>query len=509
MTTASRRKTRLAAAWLLASGCIGDVELGTGEDGSGTGDGSGSSSTATSGTGDPTSSDATTEVDTTGAPITCTDGVVAGDVLLESQGDADALEGCTTITGSLTIVEDVESLLPLASLREIGGGLYIGPPADLEGPAPPPLTTLAGLEALESIGGDLSIAWLNQLESIAALSNLRVVPGDLDIAVLFPLDSLDGLQNIERVDGRLYLASLFAQDLGVLSKLGSVGGDLRIEGVLVTDLSGLEALTSIGAPGGDVEVRLEGNPVLESLAGLQNVAWHDGHAVRLLDNPVLVDLGALSSATELRDVTLVSNAALAHVDGFASLATISGQLTFSDNVALADLGGFASLTTVGGLSLTGAHAHTDLAGLDALEHAGNILVELDSLAELGPLPALQTVDELRIAGNETLMELSGLAGVTTLEQLEIEDNAALVSLSGLAGLTSISDGLRIVLNGALPQVDAEAWAMGVTVGGLTKIAGNLGSPPPGPICPWLEDGECDEDELCVEGSDQIDCMGVP
>lgn len=70
---------------------------------------------------------------------------------------------------------------------------------------------------------------------------------------------------------------------------------------------------------------------------------------------------------------------------------------------------------------------------------------------------------------------------------------------------------RWVVNPELPETDAETWAAPINVGGDRKIAGNKQDPaPPASPCPWVEDGECDEDAnglgICAPNTDEQDCI---
>lgn len=134
------------------------------------------------------------------------DGVVAeAAVFIATDGDVDALSGCTTVSGNLIIAAQP---------------FYVGP-LDTH-PAP---TTLDGLEDLESVAGILSIS-SPALTSVTGLSGLTSA-GVIAIRDNDVLASLDGL-----------------------SALATVGGAVDADGVLVQPVFAIlnnQSLTSIEA----------------------------------------------------------------------------------------------------------------------------------------------------------------------------------------------------------------------------------------------------------------------
>lgn len=524
----------VASAPLVLAGC-GPAPADT--DGSGTGTtgadatGDTGASGPTDGSGASSGAGATATTGPTGdlPPSACPGGVVPGDVLLAKQAEVEALAGVCEIEGSLTIVNDVTSLAPLFALQRIGGTLEIGNP---EGFDPPGLTTLAGLESLAEVGGDVRIYSLGGLVDLDPLAGL-VAAGGLGIGGLPQLQSIAALAGLTELPGGLSVSECPAlPDLVGLDHVTSVGS-LWLSELGVTDFGALQGLVTVAKPDDAVSwVVIRGNPNIHSLAGLDNVAWHANLDVEIYDNPVLTDIGALAGATELHNLGLITNTSLADLSGVEALAVVHEELELVANNSLTSLAAFASLESVGRLTIE----HTQqplasLAGLDALATIGALRVASTNLVDLGPLPALTQVDAVLVQDSTALTAASGLSAITSMTSLEIDNNDALVTLSdlaalvqiderldirlndaltavdGLAALTTVGVSLHIVVNAALPQVDAELWSAGLIVGGPIKVAGNLGAPPPGDTCPWEQDGECDEFlGLCLDGTDADDCF---
>jgi hypothetical protein len=171
------------------------------------------------------------------------------DYKLSSQADVEALgsEGCSSISGNLSIVKDYGSTTGI--------------------------TDLNSLTALANVDGDLAI-----YGSSNGLYTTDWNANDEGARL-----NLDGLTNLFRV-----------------------GGDLRIFGVPLTDLNGLRALTTVGR-----DLRISYNSALVSIGipgvdGLINLTRVGGR-LQIRDNPSLTNLAGLSSLNEVRAQLIIHN----------------------------------------------------------------------------------------------------------------------------------------------------------------------------------------------------------
>ena len=115
--------------------------------------------------------------------IVCEGSFVIDDI--ETAADLEALSGCTTVTGDLSIeYSPLTSLEGLECLAHVGGRLDIKLNESL--------TSLIGLESVEYVGGDLGISVNRSLTSLAGFNNLESVGGRLDIEHNESLTSLAG-----------------------------------------------------------------------------------------------------------------------------------------------------------------------------------------------------------------------------------------------------------------------------------------------------------------------------
>ena len=167
--------------------------------------------------------------------IVCEGSFVIDDI--ETAADLEALSGCTTVTGDLSIEYS-------------------------------PLTSLEGLECLAHVGGRLDIKLNESLTSLIGLESVEYVGGDLGISVNRSLTSLAGLNNLESVGGRLDIEhNDFLTSLASLENITSIGEDLEISyNFSLTSLAGLNNLKSVG---GRLDISI--NRSLTSLAGLNNL----------------------------------------------------------------------------------------------------------------------------------------------------------------------------------------------------------------------------------------------
>jgi hypothetical protein len=189
-----------------------------------------------------------------------------GNYYIEDSRDVELLKDYTAIDGSLIIRGKIKSLEGLDSLTSIGRTLHIS-----GGYKKTLLTTLSGLQNINSVGGDLNINNNEALKSLSGLENIRSVGGDLVIQSDISLTDLVGLDGII-----------------------SVGRDLNIQdNDALTSLKGLQGITSVY---GDLSIWSNKQLMSLGMTGLQKI---DGD-FEVHDNPMLCD----SLAEELRDQVL-------------------------------------------------------------------------------------------------------------------------------------------------------------------------------------------------------------
>jgi len=214
-----------------------------------------------------------------------------------------------------------------------------------------------------------------------------------------------------------------------------IEGDVIISGLGITNLHGLDVLTSVGgnlyigkasAPGG-------GNPHLTNLAGLDNMTSVNG-SLQIFDNDSLQSLSGLNSLEYIGGFLDISdNGSLTNLDGLGNLSSTDGLIILLNNslISLDDLGLLDSLNS--GLAVANNTSLTNLMGLENIIYLGRLTIEGTSLSSLNGLENLVSIGgDIDIFNNVILNNLSALDGVTSIGgHFWIEGNETLTSLSGL------------------------------------------------------------------------------
>jgi hypothetical protein len=341
------------------------------------------------------------------------------------QGQVDSFQinfpGCAHIEGAVSISDEVENLYALSVLQSVGR-LWITGTQNLQ--------SLAGLESLKTIDGQLMVFRNNKLESLGGLlnvtevngqmnihgnnnlteigmSSLRTVSGPFELSSNSTLRDLKGLTSLIEMGHNCTIVGSPLKTLDGLNNLSSISGALHIEGTSLHSIAALQSLTSIGG-----YFRLESNGSLTSLDGLEQLESING-LFSIRDNPSLTSIAGLSN--------------LQQVDGVITLIHLPGLLS---------LEGLESLTEVEGIQLYNLDLITDLTGLSSLKNVhGNLeIVRNDLLASLEGLDSLEAVNgHLLIDHNLNLRDVSSLEEVTHLGSLSILYNAEL-SLCNAMGI---------------------------------------------------------------------------
>lgn len=405
------------------------------------------------------------------------DGVVRGDdVIVESQAEVQALEGCTEIEGALQVRgPDVIDLGPLSSLVRIGM---------LDVAEASSLRSLAGLESLGAVGW-IEIEGNDSLQTLEGLGPARVAHG-ISIRANPRLATLRGLAGLGLGEG--YEGS-FAIDV--------------LASPLLSSLEGLEIIHAAEAPAAIVLAECDSLADIDALAGVELFA-----NVQLRALPAVESLDALSSLASA-DWIAIEGLPIRTLAGLSGLREV-GALHLTNNLELTDLSALSDLQILHELALSGNAA---LESCDlALPFVDVVSIwDSPSLTSLGAGPLgsgeinrLFLRDAPALANLDALSEITAVAVDMTLAELDAID-----SLAPLDGIAEVERSLAIYRNERLPQQDAEEWA--ATRGAReVKVDGNLGAEPHTDDCPWTNDIVCDEDleggtGLCPDGTDDAGC----
>jgi len=229
-----------------------------------------------------------------------------------------------------------------------------------------------------------------------------------------------------------------------------IEGDVNISNSNITNLNGLNVLTSIYG-----HLYIEENSELTSLTGLDNLTYIGG-STKIYRNDTLVSIAGLNNVSYIGGyLSIIVNKNLTNLTGLVNLASIGGYLSIGWNDNLTSLMGLYNLTSIGSdsdLWITHNNLLTSLNGLEGLTSIGSDLIIRDN-ACLASLTGLNNLTYIGNAffigfydegqGNPSLTNLTGLESLTSVGGLYILDNSALISLIGLDNLTTIEGVLSI------------------------------------------------------------------
>ncbi len=423
----------------------------------------------------------------------------------------DAIDGDLTITGAW----DDPDLSAFSCLREVSGDVTFSYTMNSR-----TLTSLAGLDNLETIGGSLSFTEA-PLTDLTGLGGLTSIGGDLRVSCHdynYVPESTNGLGSLAELGGLLWIDGVCnygsTDVFAGLTALTTAGG-IRIEGdryvygpvgggesggwvvdvASIGSFRGLEGLTSLGS----LTIT---EAVVDSTDGLQGVTALDSLEVRRAD---LTDLAGFAGLAEVTgDAVFVDLYTPTNFLGLEALGRV-GSLTlgatkksytahgsYAEFSTFPDYEGFDGLTEVtGDLSFDGYMGVRSYAGFDALTRVGGTLAFGPEEAPLDSFGALTEVGGLDLQTSYAWKDyLSGdtdwRAGASAIPSLAalrkvggdlVMEHNPTADLSPLTTITSITGAVTITTNEGFSDADAEALvaAIGAAhIGGAVTIAGNTG-----------------------------------
>jgi hypothetical protein len=322
---------------------------------------------------------------------------IGGGLSISDNNDLTSLTGLdnlTSIGGGLTLSYNgsLTSLTGLESLTSLTGTLSVISNCTL--------TSLSGLEALTSIGGSLSISNNIALANLAGLDNLTSIDGGLWIELNGSLASLTGLDNIDA--GSINDLTITYNDSLSTCEVRSVcdyiinpGGTAHIH----DNKSGCDNLLEVAyacghcLPGGitfNTQAQIDSfqvnHPGCTELFGNVTITGSDItdlnglNILTSINGKLIIDMNdALASLTGLEKLTSTGgffiirrNKVLTNLTGLANLTSIGGGLSINSNDALVSMTGLVNLTSIANsLSINGNEALTSLSGLENIA-AGSI-----------------------------------------------------------------------------------------------------------------------------------------
>ncbi len=362
--------------------------------------------------------------------------------------------GCKSVSGSVQVPNDLLDLSKLARLERVSGDLLIVNTS---------LSSLAGLESLTHVDGDLSISKNLALTDLAGLSVLRSLGADLRIADN-PLIKTFDIVLLDSVPGDLVLQNnATLTNIGGLSHLQSVGGTLVLDTLPEINTVSLEMLTSVGT--------LSYSRI--PLVGINLPNLQTADTIWIREMPLLTTF--VSEITP-RVFNVHRNPKLGHMEGFHGDSETSFNIGY--NFSLLRLG--IDAAHLGHLNVSGNHAMTnlDMGSLETIQ-SSFYLTSMDGLTSLnGAFAELTSIYSVNIRRNDALISMTGaFPKLTSVVGISIDDNDVLTKVSdSLMTMGMIFFG-SIKNNQSLPACDVNLFTSRVPNGNVIVKSNNNGTTP--------------------------------
>lgn len=206
------------------------------------------------------------------------------------------------------------------------------------------LTSLIGLSMLDTVY-NLRIDYNSLLTSLNGLNTLSYV-GDFYIRSNPMLINMTGLSNLKKVATDFHIQdNQNLSDFTGLTKLNEVFTLDIYSNPTIVNLNGLQGITKLD------NFTVSGNSSLLNLLGLDNITSAHQHCT-IEGNPLLTSLNGLNNLQEITSGTLsiANNAMLTNFEGLDKLRSIGG-LNIQGNINLIDFEGIESLLICPSLSI--------------------------------------------------------------------------------------------------------------------------------------------------------------
>ncbi len=319
------------------------------------------------------------------------------------------------------------------------------------------------------VEGDLEIDGLGEnIDSLVGLLQLREVGGDLIIRGT-TIESLKGLDSLVSVNRSLNIRqNQNLKDLAGLESLETTGFSLVIyDNQILQTLSGIENLSTIG-----YNLYVGYNPGLLTIENLTNLSSVQ-QSIVISNNNRLKSIEVLGSIKDLREnCHIISNDSLQNLRGLHGLKTI-GNLNLSGNKSLKDYSGLDSLETIHGDVEFNGCLTKNIKGFPSITEIGRDLIihNNDSLENFEGLEYLSKISRsLSISNNLHLTDFSHLNSVTIIGGLNVNNNPSLTTVFGLENVITIDGGLKITYNPKL--FDLSPLINAISINGKVEISFN-------------------------------------
>ena len=221
---------------------------------------------------------------------------------------------------------------------------------------------------------------------------------------------------------------------------------------------------------------------ITNLDGLQGIETSDpGKSISITNNPLLTDVSGLTTLTSIGgNFPISGNPLLSNLTGLENLTSIAGYLFIFSNADLENLGGLSGVLTIGDFLQVSNNPSLDaFNGLNTLTSVGTFLAieSNNNMTTINGLNALSSVGgNFEVTGNPNLTNLNAFTSLSTVGGiLSITNNFDLTNLDEFVSLTSVTGTLTIASNSSLSDCDAVGICNYIAGEGLVAISNNSGA----------------------------------
>ncbi len=284
------------------------------------------------------------------------------------------------------------------------------------------------------------------------------------------ITSLIGLESLNTIEGELTISDTNLKSLKGLENLTSVNG-IRIQNNnQLINIDGLDNVKSIGSEDVFAGFSFYKNNNLLTLEGLDKLSYLSG-TITIIENKKLSYINCFNNITTLgisyyyliNPINLTSKLhiesnpnLLSFETSFDSLQEIFGNLFIENNQSLKSLKGLESLERVlENINIKANNSLTNMIGLNNLYNAGrNTYIENNQ--NLKNLNGLENANfsQFYIINNPSLETLTTFK-FKNMSRLEIRNNASLINLKGLEQLEEIILGAGIIIKGNIGLISLD------------------------------------------------------
>ncbi|MDX1408761.1 MAG: hypothetical protein R3330_11525, partial [Saprospiraceae bacterium] len=307
-----------------------------------------------------------------------------------------------------------------------------------------------GLDNLIEVGSDVSLRWMDGLQSLAGLQNLTTVGGSFIVTDAPMLTSVESTNSLVMVGGSFTInncPSLIS--MTGFNALEAVGAWFGISGDQITHVDGFASLTQV-----DSSIFIGGDALI-SLTALRHVRTAGGISI---DGPFTsLDLTALQTITTYDlDIEAFN---LTEFTGCDELVSVGGDVILT--TGMANLPDFPKLKSIGRMLLIHSRASLEV---------------LDGFNELESIGSGQLGWGLDVYEHDKLTTIDGFHKLSTIEgDFVISNCDLLTTVRAFESLTAVGGSFSVTQNASLTDCT--------------------------PFCPFLREGTAESKAVRWNGGD--------